>query len=312
MIKSIMSIKPKVVVLVVTYNRKNNLIKCLNGIYNQTSEFDFVYCIDNNSSDGTEDALLEKGYMDKPDFKYYNTGSNLGGAGGFNFGFNVALDNYEFDYIWVMDDDVIPERDCLEKLLMHANENSVMQPCRFYFDDNSFVKSESVFINLNNGFKELKQSYITQVDLSDKELIDIDCFPFEGPLISRKIINRIGLPDPDYFIMADDTDYSIRVKINNFHIKMVTNARLFRQIKPSPSSNLDWKSYFYIRNLIILDKKYGTKSTVFLRTFLRVLRYLISCMYHKRDVKSYHMLYEAVRDSLSGNINNDIKRFFEN
>lgn len=47
--------------------------------------------------------------MDAGQILYENTGENLGGAGGFNFGIRRA---YEagYDAIWIMDDDTYPHR----------------------------------------------------------------------------------------------------------------------------------------------------------------------------------------------------------
>lgn len=49
-------------------------------------------------------------------FFFHNTGSNLGGAGGFHYGMRWAVEA-NYDYLWVMDDDCFPKTDALEKLL---------------------------------------------------------------------------------------------------------------------------------------------------------------------------------------------------
>ncbi len=54
--------------VVVTYNRKELLIECLDALMNQTYPLDGIYIIDNASSDGTPELLLEKGYINKPLF----------------------------------------------------------------------------------------------------------------------------------------------------------------------------------------------------------------------------------------------------
>ena len=51
--------------------------------------------------------------------------------------------------------------------------------------------------------------------------------PFEGPIINSKIIDKIGYPNKDFFIIGDDTDYSIR--INEYApIYLVSNVRIDR------------------------------------------------------------------------------------
>jgi len=49
--------------VVVTYNRKNLLIECLEALRKQTRPIQGIYLIDNASTDGTPELLLEKGYI---------------------------------------------------------------------------------------------------------------------------------------------------------------------------------------------------------------------------------------------------------
>ena len=71
----------KVIAVIVTYNRKELLKECIEEL-TKNQEIDFMI-IDNASTDGTADMV--KNYTSDKLF-YVNTGENLGGAGGFNFG----------------------------------------------------------------------------------------------------------------------------------------------------------------------------------------------------------------------------------
>ena len=119
--------------LVVTYNRSKYLQKALEGIINQQKEVSGVLIFNNNSTDNTEEMLIDLGYIDaKCDeiaenhlyeterdgrcFYYYHNQENLGGAGGFANGIKL-ISKLDYDYVWIMDDDVYPEPDCLEKIL---------------------------------------------------------------------------------------------------------------------------------------------------------------------------------------------------
>jgi len=55
--------KDSVCAVVVTYNRRNLLIECLSALLKQTFPLQGIYLIDNASTDGTPELLLEKGYI---------------------------------------------------------------------------------------------------------------------------------------------------------------------------------------------------------------------------------------------------------
>jgi len=69
----------RVAAVVVTYNRKDYLVRCVQALLRQTSPVD-VLIVDNASTDGTAD-VLQPFLCDR--VHYHNTGENLGGAGGF-------------------------------------------------------------------------------------------------------------------------------------------------------------------------------------------------------------------------------------
>ena len=69
-----------VAAVVVTYNRRQLLNENLTCLLAQSRPVDIIV-IDNASTDGTFESLGE--LIDSGRINYYNTGSNLGGAGGF-------------------------------------------------------------------------------------------------------------------------------------------------------------------------------------------------------------------------------------
>ena len=75
-----------VAAVIVTYNRKNELCKNLKKVYEQTISLDRVIVVDNCSTDGTENYLVEQGYFSISNFEYIKTEENIGGAGGFYTG----------------------------------------------------------------------------------------------------------------------------------------------------------------------------------------------------------------------------------
>ena len=104
-----------VAAIVVTYNRKDLLIENIESLKQQSESDNLdIIIIDNASTDGTESALQP--YILDKSIIYINTGSNLGGAGGFNFGIGYAA-KQQYKYLWIMDDDCVPEKSALKEFI---------------------------------------------------------------------------------------------------------------------------------------------------------------------------------------------------
>ncbi|MBO7515934.1 MAG: glycosyltransferase, partial [Lachnospiraceae bacterium] len=103
----------KIAAIVVTYNRVLLLTECVEALIKYAEGAD-ILIIDNNSTDNTKETI--RPYVDNKRVFYYNTGANLGGAGGFNYGMKVAYEK-GYDYFWLMDDDTIVEKSTLEELV---------------------------------------------------------------------------------------------------------------------------------------------------------------------------------------------------
>lgn len=79
-----------VVAVVVTWNRRELLERCLAAVLGQTLRPTRVVIVDNASDDGTATVLNDR-YAALPGVQIVRTKTNIGGAGGFALGLNLAL-----------------------------------------------------------------------------------------------------------------------------------------------------------------------------------------------------------------------------
>lgn len=98
----------RVACVIVTYNRKVYLKRCLEAVERQIFQPQTVYIVDNASTDGTIDSVKEWGFYNCKRngivYKYVLNNKNEGGAGGFHLGMKTA---FEFAYydgfgLWMM------------------------------------------------------------------------------------------------------------------------------------------------------------------------------------------------------------------
>lgn len=198
---------PSIAAVVVTYNRKDLLLECLNCLQaqdfsnapQQNATLD-ILVIDNASTDNTHEAL--QFLIEDKAIRYYNTGSNLGGAGGFNYGMRKAVE-LGYDYVWVMDDDCMPHDDTLFEFL---NADAELQ------GDYGYLSSVCRWIDGSICTMNTQRHPLTKnvTDFSPK-IQPITLASFVSLFVPSRIIKELGLPIKDFFIWSDDWEFTRRI-----------------------------------------------------------------------------------------------------
>ncbi|MGR5177855.1 glycosyltransferase [Vibrio mediterranei] len=297
--------RPNVAVVIVTYNRADMLRDNLNSLKNLVALEQFekltYYIVDNNSTDHTKSVVEEFSASLEGSVFYYNTDANLGGAGGFAFGCQKALDSsLNHSHLWLADDDVTFYPDCLKQLAPYIDQKTILQPMR-YAIDGSNAEASATEIDLDSIFiLNHKRNSVMNTDFAEAvEPFDIQNIPFEGPLIPRTIFDEIGIPDKRYFIFSDDLDFSLKALRSGFEIKCIPSAKMtrLRPAEPNYKPN-DWKSYFVYRNFFRIHKEYGKNWFVRHRPYFLSVLVSFYCIL-TGNVKGVTIIYHALRDGMS-------------
>jgi GT2 family glycosyltransferase len=258
----------KIAVAIVTFNRLDFLKDLINAIRNQTRKPDYILVTNNSSTDGTEEWL-----KDQKDIKYV-TQDNVGSSGGQYRSIQECMKS-DADYFWIMDDDVLPDERCLENLIPQLSEKRLITPIRITYDGHTFF-NEPISFNLSWPFKSVWNKIIDQNYLdSFDNFVPAIGLTFEGPIFNRKLIEKVGYPEYDFFIHADDTDFMIRANKAGYELGICKNAILNRRLPViEPIKQFTWKHYYVIRNVMILDLKHGRYWVKLLRPFFYKLSWL--------------------------------------
>lgn len=291
-----------VALVIVTYNRSSLLKDTLESISALTVKPNKVIIVDNNSNDDTAELVSRfiLTYSEQLKISYHNTGSNLGGAGGFEFGSKIAYEE-GFEWIWLADDDIVFEPDCLKNLLEYKNKSDILQPLRLN-EDGSCAEISGTEYRINN-FLRLNPKKIKVVDVynNDWESIEIKTIPFEGPLIHRRVFQKIGFPNSSFFIFYDDLDFALRASQSNFKILCIKNSIIIRKIRFIQNRALNsWKGYFMYRNFFKVQLDYAYKPVALLRILLIFIIVSVHSIFTGK-FKTLPMLYHALKDSCNKN-----------
>lgn len=239
----------KVIAVVVTYNRRQLLSQCINALRNQTRKIDKILVINNGSTDNTEEWLKHQADVE------FVTQKNVGGAGGFYTGIKTAFEK-KYSWIWMMDDDGYPKEDALEMLLEEDNEQLCLRNC-------AVINKED-----RKTFVWKTGNYNTIDDVTDTIIKNV-AHPFNGTLLHRKIIERVGFPKASLFLWGDETEYYYRIiRKNKIPFYTKTNSIHYHpasaySYKNDWSFSSNWKMYYYVRNrFFILQTKFSSSIIV--------------------------------------------------
>ena len=187
-------------IAIVTYNRSHLLRGLLDSIIAMDPKPGHVVVIDNASSDDTTEVV--ESYRERlgTELVYRRLDTNTGGSGGFSEGMRTA---YELGstWIWLMDDDVEVLPDGLARMGKWAPRFKSIQGRRYDYDGSEFYWQYRLSIPLGIPIPFAPAGF----DESGYRVMNSGCF--EGMFIHRDIVEKIGLPDPRFFIYWDDSVY---------------------------------------------------------------------------------------------------------
>lgn len=228
----------KIAAVIVTYNRKEKLLKNLKCVLNQNRKLNKIYIIDNNSTDGTKEYINK--ILNNENIKYIKLNKNIGGSGGFYEGIKNAY-NDGFDFIWGMDDDAFPDVNALMELEKVSQKlGKLVCLCSNCDNDNKFYSDYKA----------------------------VNTWMFVGFYISHEVIKKVGFPRNDFFIYHDDSEYAYRIINNgfkifkvkksiidhgNFNSREIYSKNVFNKEVSLPKMS-DWKFYYFTRNAILMYK----------------------------------------------------------
>jgi GT2 family glycosyltransferase len=230
-------------------------------------------------------------------------------VGKFDF---VGVDNY---FRMIMDDDVFPTSQCLEQLINHytsEDRTGILCPKRL-MDGRLFI-SETRKQNLSNPFKYIYEDCLKEELLNNNETVEIEGMAFEGPLIRCEVVESIGLPNKDLFILYDDTEYSYRAILAGYKVKVVSSAVMEKYNHQSTLTKRDnlvknkWKLKYHFRNTAYFCHKYGKNMFFqYFGTLPFVLDMYAAITYnffkgHKYSISDYFMILKMIRRGIKGEL----------
>ena len=192
--------------LVLTRNRPELLLECLAALERQTVPVWRIVVVDSASEPETRAAVDSAGLGEK--LVYHRLEENRGSAGGYAAGIEVARELDGVDWIWIMDDDAEAPDDSLERLLAAP---AASDPATAALASAVVVPGGAIDI-LHRGFTGRFLRALPAEDYRDGEHVELGFSSFTGLIVSARAARAEEPPRADFFIWADDVEYTIRLR----------------------------------------------------------------------------------------------------
>ena len=283
-------------VVLVTFNRKDDLQKTLAAYEGQTHLPRAVIVVDNHSTDGT-DQMLARWQVQESEIAHIvvTLPENVGGSGGFAAGLSKALE-LEHEWVFVSDDDALPQADALQQLADFCERSpELAAQCAALCGS----------VDTGEGYAlghrcRIQRGAMGRVDQPvpaaeyEKEYFEVDFFSYIGTCIRRSALEKVGVTRKEFFIYSDDFEHALRVRQCG-KLFCLPRSVLCHQGNTPYSKNASWRDYYETRNVLIMYLEHFGKTAFRRRARMRLLTGLRSLNPTKIKV-----IKEGIRDAKAG------------
>ncbi len=280
--------KPRLSIVILSYNTRFLLRKCLLSLKKVRNELDFeVIVCDNASVDGSYEMVVK----DFPWVKVVKNKKNLGFAKGNNRAKNLVRG----EYILFLNSDTLVLKNTLKKVVEYMDKNKDVGAltCKILLPDGSLDKDArrsfiTPWVGLTHLILGLDRIFPKSIlfatywygYISEEKEHEVDVLQGAFLLTKKKILDDVGWFDEEYFLDGEDIDLCWKIKnkgwkiiyyprVSIVHFKGASKGK-FKEIKSVPLSErikfrmagVDsmeifykkrlWKSYPLVLNFLVL------------------------------------------------------------
>lgn len=290
----------KICCVIVTYGNRWKLCKkvCLRALEVGVEE---VVVVDNGSTERSSKELNQF-CSETPSVQLVSNGENLGSSGGVARGLRAAF-QLNSEFIWLLDDDNFPEEDSLFNLLeAHAFLKISFPEVVLYssratgrpHDSAAFTHGREKRYKPNSfcGFSffdlliwKLNRVTRPQEGEVNYPIARVHYGPYGGMFAKSSTFQKNGLPNEEYFVYADDHEYSNRFSTSKIPQFLIASSQLTdidtNSSQASYIQSSNWYSednsierlFYTVRNHTHLSKDFITCKAAYVFNMLVFLAY---------------------------------------
>lgn len=286
---------PRLCVLIVNWNARDDLRTCLQSVVSQISKCDQVIVVDNGSEDGSV-AMVSDEF---PVVRLIETGANLGFAEGCNRGLELA----DADWVFTLNNDAAIESGGLEAVRKAAAEVAVdvgmLQPRIVFRDRPDRTNSTGVLIASDGGARDRDFDVPVRSDDTREEIF---CPTAGAALYRQEMLRQVrletGIFDRTYFMYFEDIDLGWRSRLAGWRAVYIPEAMITHAWQGSSTGRgIDFVGLQYRLNRLRTLAK-NASCTMLLTSLPRSLSHAFWLTLH-RGPRGLAAVWAALRDGFA-------------
>lgn len=248
----------RVLAMVLNYNGGCVVGTCVDALATQTHAALDILLIDNASSDGSVERVLEK----HPGVEVIQNAENLGFCAANNQGLDRVL-AAGYDAGLLVNDDVVLEPDSVERLaaVLEGDPSvGVAGPKVLFEPERDFIWCAGGVLDGRQNLNRLRGHWQPARAFSEAE--DVDYIPGCALLVRRQALQKAGFLEADYFAYLEDVEFCFRVRKAGFRVRYEAAARAYHHVSRSSGDRYPaLRKYLNARNSVHFLRRHGTLRT---------------------------------------------------
>ena len=286
---------PTVSIIILNWNGWKDTLECLESLYQITYPNYDIIAVDNGSEDESIEKIKEyaegKIEVESKFFEYSSDNKpikiveytreeaeegkeieianlplnqrliiiknekNYGFAEGNNIGIRYALEVLNPDYVLLLNNDTVVDKEFLTELVKVAESDEkigIVGAVNYYYD-----MPEKIWFA--GGKIDFWTGKVYAIGLNDK-IKEVDYVAGSSFLIKKEVIEKVGILNPAYFIYWEETDWCARAHKAGYKVLFIPKSKIWHKVSAITKKISGFSEYLLTRNMFWFMKQHATRS----------------------------------------------------
>ena len=240
---------PPVFTLILNFNNYPDTVETIESVYASDYDSNTLILIENS----TDEEIIRKIRTRFPALEILVNRKNLGYAEGNNVGIKAALARGA-EYIFLLNNDVILERDALTKCVDEMKRSpgcAACQPLIAFEKDRKTIWSKGTEFFFGYPRLFMKGRSVVRNGVESPPFGLVGC----ALLLRAAVLQEVGVFDKSLFLMHEETDWCIRARHRNFSLSVITDTVAYHKISKTLGNYSREYLYYTGRNWLLVGRK---------------------------------------------------------